>query len=224
MNRWLLLNFDTPDGLAVLIRTLLALLGYVMAGLCIMGSMTFTMSVYWACRFWTTLELDLKYVYLYTLVVYLTNVLPTSSVEHVVEHVELPQDAPAVIESNCPPVYWPSSTSANPLTAVEDLVVKYAPEVPPVLKNVSFQLNAREQVGLLSRTGSGKSTLAMSILRFVDLVQGRILIDRVDISKIGIHDLRLCLVSGEKFPWTGLWLAGMCRGLFLSMRRYFLGR
>ena len=92
-----------------------------------------------------------------------------------------------------------------------------------MLKNVSFQLNARERVGLLSRTGSGKSTLAMSILRFVDLVQGRILIDGVDISKIGIHYLRSRLVSGEEFEWAGSWLAGMCRGLFLNMRRYFLG-
>lgn len=67
-NRWLLLNFDTLGGLAVLITTLFALSGYVSAGtagLCITSAMSFTMSVYWACRFWTALELDLKYVSLY---------------------------------------------------------------------------------------------------------------------------------------------------------------
>ena len=125
----------------------------------------------------------------------LTSVLSISSVERVVEYLELPQEPPAVIESNRPPAYWPSSTSANPLISVEELVVKYAPELPPVLKNVSFQLNPRERIGLLGRTGSGKSTLAMSILRFVDPVQGRIMIDGIDISKIGIHDLRSRLVS-----------------------------
>ncbi|KAH0826125.1 hypothetical protein J3R83DRAFT_5915 [Lanmaoa asiatica] len=174
-NRWLLLNFDTLGGLAVLITTLFALSGYVTAGtagLCITSAMTFTMSVYWACRFWTALELDLN------------------SVERVVEYLDLPQEPPTIIESNRPPAYWPSSTSSNPLISVEDLVIKYAPELPPVLKNISFQLSARERIGLLGRTGSGKSTLAMSILRFVDPVQGRILIDGVDISKIGIHDLR----------------------------------
>ena len=129
----------------------------------------------------------------------LTNVFPISSVERVVEYLDLPQEPPAIIESSRPPAYWPSSTSANPLISVEDLVVKYAPELPPVLKNVSFQLGARERIGLLGRTGSGKSTLAMSILRFVDPVQGRILIDGVDISKIGIHDLRTRLVSN----WRG---------------------
>ena len=42
---------------------------------------------------------------------------------------------------------------------VEDLVIRYSPELPPVLHNVSFSLAAGEKVGLLGRTGSGKSTL-----------------------------------------------------------------
>jgi ABC-type multidrug transport system fused ATPase/permease subunit len=174
-NRWLLLNFDALGGLAVLTTTLLALSGYVSAGtagLCITSAMTFTTSVYWACRFWTALELDLN------------------SVERVVEYLDLPQEPPAIIESSRPPAYWPSSSTKEGLLTVEDLVIKYAPELPPVLHNVSFTLNARERIGLLGRTGSGKSTLAMSILRFVDPVSGRILIDGIDISKIGVHDLR----------------------------------
>jgi ABC-type glutathione transport system ATPase component len=57
------------------------------------------------------------------------------------------------------------------LLTVKDLVIKYAPELPPALHNVSFTLNAREQIGFLGRAGSGKSTLAMSILRFVGDVQ-----------------------------------------------------
>lgn len=94
-----------------------------------------------------------------------------SSVERVVEYLDLPQEPPAIIESNRPPAYWPSSSSSNSnsLISVENLVIKYAPELPPVLHDVSFQLRARERVGLLGRTGSGKSTLAMSVLRFVRL-------------------------------------------------------
>ncbi|KAG1750553.1 uncharacterized protein EDB91DRAFT_1108133 [Suillus paluster] len=174
-NRWLLLNFDALGGLAVLTTTLLAISGVVSPGtaaLCITSAMTFTMSVYWACRFWTALELDLN------------------SVERVVEYLELPQEPPAIIESSRPPAYWPSTSTKEGLITVEDLVIKYAPELPPVLHNVSFTLNAKERIGLLGRTGSGKSTLAMSILRFVDPVSGRILIDGIDISTIGVHDLR----------------------------------
>lgn len=62
-NRWLLLNFDALGATAVLITTLFALSGFVnvgVAGLCITSAMTFTGSIYWACRMWTALELDLK--------------------------------------------------------------------------------------------------------------------------------------------------------------------
>lgn len=65
-NRYLLLHFDVVGASAVFITTMFALSGYVsagMAGFCITSAMTFTNNVYWACRFWTTLELDLKYVF-----------------------------------------------------------------------------------------------------------------------------------------------------------------
>jgi len=174
-NRWLLLRFDALGAVGVFITTLFALSGLVparIAGLCITSSMAFTMSIYWACRQWTALELDLN------------------SVERVVEYLDLPQEPPAIIESNRPPAYWPSSASNNALIRVEDLVVKYAPELPAVLHGISFSLQAKERIGLLGRTGSGKSTLAMSILRFVNPISGRIIVDGIDISTIGIHDLR----------------------------------
>ncbi|KAF9442979.1 multidrug resistance-associated ABC transporter [Macrolepiota fuliginosa MF-IS2] len=175
-NRWLLLNFDALGGLAVLVTTLFSITtltdGAGWAGLCITSAMAFTTSVYWACRFWTALELDLN------------------SVERVVEYLDLPQEPPAIIESNRAPAYWPSSSGNDSLVVVENLTIKYSPELPAVLQDVSFRLKAGERVGLLGRTGSGKSTLAMSILRFVDPASGKIIIDGIDISTIGVHDLR----------------------------------
>lgn len=112
-----------------------------------------------------------------------------NSVERVVEYLDLPQEPPAVIESNRVPAYWPSSNATH-LVSVEDLVIRYAPELPPVLHGVSFSLKPNERVGLLGRTGSGKSTLAMALLRFVDPAEGKIIIDGIDISTIGLQDLR----------------------------------
>ncbi|KAJ7764232.1 hypothetical protein B0H16DRAFT_1526418 [Mycena metata] len=176
-NRWLLLNFDCLGGVAVFITALFSITfldnDAGMAGLAMTSALNFTNAVYWACRNWTGLEVDLN------------------SVERVVEYLKLPQEPPAIIESNRPPAYWPSSSRNDTLMSIENLVVKYSPELPAVLQDISFTLKAGERIGLIGRTGSGKSTLAMSILReFVDPVSGRIVIDGIDISTIGINDLR----------------------------------
>jgi len=64
------------------------------------------------------------------------------------------------------------------------------PELPNVLHNLNFEINPGEKVGILGRTGSGKSTLALSFFRFVEPTEGRILVDGLDTSKIGLTDLR----------------------------------
>ncbi|TFK95320.1 hypothetical protein BDV98DRAFT_517859 [Pterulicium gracile] len=174
-NRWLLIRFDVLGGFTVFLTTLFAVSGYVSAGtagLCITSATSFTMSVYWLCRFWT--KMASRFL----------------SVERIVEYLDVPEEPAAIIESNRPPAYWPSSTTQQPLVRVEDLNIKYAPDLPSVIHNISFELKAGERVGLLGRTGGGKSTLAMSMLRFVDPAGGRIVIDGTDISKIGVQDLR----------------------------------
>ena len=70
-----------------------------------------------------------------------------------VEYFGIPQEPIVVDESNRPPPpYWPSSTDNVVLVVVENLVVKYA-DLPLVLHNVSFSLQAKERVGLLGCTG-----------------------------------------------------------------------
>jgi ABC-type multidrug transport system fused ATPase/permease subunit len=74
-------------------------------------------------------------------------------VERITEYLDLPQEPPAIIESHRPPAYWPSSAKNSSLVVVEDLNIKYAPELPSVLQNISFELKAGERIGLVGRTG-----------------------------------------------------------------------
>lgn len=73
--------------------------------------------------------------------------LDFNSVERVVEYLDLPQEAPAINEKCRPPAYWPSDTGT---LEVEDLVIKYAENLPAVLKGVSFTVKPSEKIGVVS--------------------------------------------------------------------------
>jgi ATP-binding cassette, subfamily C (CFTR/MRP), member 1 len=59
-----------------------------------------------------------------------------------------------------------------------------------VLKQLSFTVEPGTKVGVVGRTGAGKSTIGLSISRIVELCEGRIEIDGVDIGKIDLQQLR----------------------------------
>lgn len=62
INRWLLLRFDVLGALIIFATMLLAIPSNDpgLAGIVISSAMAFTGGVYWTCRYWTDLELDLK--------------------------------------------------------------------------------------------------------------------------------------------------------------------
>ncbi|KAG8772811.1 hypothetical protein FRC15_002458 [Serendipita sp. 397] len=113
--------------------------------------------------------------------------LDFNSVERIGEYLDVVQEAPAIIEKSRPPAYWPSSTNG---ISVEDLWVRYSETSPDVLLGLSFEIRPGEKVGVVGRTGSGKTTLCAAFLRVVEARQGRIMVDGIDISKIGLEDLR----------------------------------
>ena len=75
----------------------------------------------------------------------------------------------------------------------------------PVLKNVSFKINAGEKVAFVGATGAGKSTIINLLCRFYDVNSGEILLDGVDIRKMKQHDLRenIAIVLQDVFLFRG---------------------
>ena len=73
---------------------------------------------------------------------------------------------------------------------VSNIKVRYADHLPLVLKGINFHIRAGSKIGIMGRTGSGKSTLFQTFFRFIELEEGHILIDGVDIASIPLPRLR----------------------------------
>lgn len=72
----------------------------------------------------------------------------------------------------------------------KDFQVRYREGLDLVLHGIDFQVQGGEKVGIVGRTGAGKSSLTLALFRIIEAAKGQILIDGVDISKLGLHDLR----------------------------------
>ncbi|CAN9395423.1 unnamed protein product [Alternaria alternata] len=68
--------------------------------------------------------------------------------------------------------------------------MRYRDGLPLVLKGLSMHVRAGERIGVVGRTGAGKSSIMSALFRLQELSGGSIVIDGVDIGKIGLHDLR----------------------------------
>ncbi|KAI9266436.1 P-loop containing nucleoside triphosphate hydrolase protein [Phascolomyces articulosus] len=139
-----------------------------LAGLALSYSLTVTRHFIWIVRQYAMYEMN------------------CNSIERVQEYLDVEQEPPEQIDATRPSIHWPETGSVK----VDQLVMKYSSEAPPVLHGISFETRPREKVGIVGRTGSGKSTLALSLFRFMEATSGSITIDGIDISQLGLHDLR----------------------------------
>ncbi|KAK1417853.1 hypothetical protein QVD17_26987 [Tagetes erecta] len=108
------------------------------------------------------------------------------SVERIFQYSSIPSEPPLVIDSNRPYHFWPSQGKVD----IHHLQVRYAPHMPLVLRGITCTFRGGTNTGIVGRTGSGKSTLIQTLFRIIEPASGEILIDGINISSIGLHDLR----------------------------------
>nr|QVT92376.1 ABC transporter [Salvia miltiorrhiza] len=108
------------------------------------------------------------------------------SIERIHQYCQIPSEAPPVIDDSRPPSSWPE----NGKIELSDLKVRYKENLPIVLHGVSCTIPGGKKIGIVGRTGSGKSTLIQALFRLIEPAGGRIIIDNIDISTVGLHDLR----------------------------------
>lgn len=84
----------------------------------------------------------------------------------------------------------PLSFMSQGALTVENVMMKYRPELPTVLNGISLKIGAGERIGIVGRTGCGKSSFLTALMRLVQIQDGRFSIDGVDLSTIGLHTLR----------------------------------
>uniref|UniRef100_A0A7N0T3S0 ABC-type xenobiotic transporter n=1 Tax=Kalanchoe fedtschenkoi TaxID=63787 RepID=A0A7N0T3S0_KALFE len=180
-NRWLGIRLETLGGLMIWLTATFAVLQNGRA----------ENQAAFASTMGLLLSYALNITSLLTAVLRLASIAENSlnAVERVGTYIELPSEAPGVIEGHRPPPGWPSSGSIK----FEDVVLRYRPELPPVLHGLSFTIYPSDKVGIVGRTGAGKSSMLNALFRIVELERGRILIDNCDIGKFGLQDLRKVL-------------------------------
>ena len=72
----------------------------------------------------------------------------------------------------------------------KNLTFKYPDGDREVLKNVSFKINAGENVGIIGKTGAGKSTIVDLMLRTYNIEDGTYFVDGQDVNDVSIRSLR----------------------------------
>ncbi|CAH2076223.1 unnamed protein product, partial [Iphiclides podalirius] len=170
-NRWLAVRLEMIGNLIIFFAALFAVLARDtinagIVGLSISYALQITQTLNWLVRMTSEVE---------------TNIV---AVERIKEYAETKQEA-AWTQPNGPGATWPETGALQ----LERLTLGYRAG-EPALRDVTCTVAPRDKLAIVGRTGAGKSTLTLGLFRIVEAMGGKILIDGIDISTIGLHQLR----------------------------------
>lgn len=187
-NRWLALRIETVGAMVMFAAGVFVLIsvGHLdagLAGLSLSYAIAFSETALWVVRLYSNIEMNMN------------------SVERLQEYFEIEQEPPAEVPETEPVAEWPQEGAIS----VKDVSLRYSPELPRVIKNVTFEVSPNQKIGIVGRTGAGKSTIITAFFRFLEPETGSIHIDGVDITQIGLKNLRqaITIIPQDPTLFTG---------------------
>ncbi|XP_039602405.1 multidrug resistance-associated protein 1-like [Polypterus senegalus] len=171
-NRWLAVRLEFVGNLMIFLAALFMVKNKSHLDSGTVGlAMTYALNITATLNFWVRKACEIE-----------TNAV---AIERICEYSEMDKEAPWTLPTR-PPAVWPEQG----VVRFDKYEARYKRNLEPALHDVSFQTLSKEKVGIVGRTGAGKSTLTNCLFRILEASKGRIFIDGVDISAIGLHDLR----------------------------------
>ncbi|KAL6447242.1 hypothetical protein ACFW04_001485 [Cataglyphis niger] len=187
-NRWLAVRLEMVGNLIIFFAALFAVLGRDtmssgLVGLSVSYALQITQTLNWLVRMTSDVE---------------TNIV---AVERIKEYGDTVQEAPWKNTEYTPPKEWPTNGRVD----FKDFKVRYREGLDLVLNGLTFSVFGGEKIGIVGRTGAGKSSMTLALFRIIEAAHGKILIDGIDISKMGLHDLRsrLTIIPQDPVLFSG---------------------
>ncbi|XP_068126625.1 ATP-binding cassette sub-family C member 2-like [Hyperolius riggenbachi] len=171
-NRWLAVRLEFLGNLMVFFAAIFAIqAGDKMTSGMVGLAITYALNITQTLNFWVRKATEIE-----------TNGV---AIERVCEYEEMEKEAPWVTGRR-PPSDWPD----RGVIEFTNYQARYREDHDLALQDITFQLRSTEKLGIVGRTGAGKSTLTNCLFRIVERAGGKIVVDGIDISTIGLHDLR----------------------------------
>ncbi|XP_076346503.1 multidrug resistance-associated protein 1-like isoform X2 [Tachypleus tridentatus] len=187
-NRWLAIRLDCLSSIIVLSASLFAVLGRGSISPGIVGlSLSYALNVTEALTLLIRKSAELE-----------TRIV---SVERIDEYDYLPEEPKWEIPEKKPKQPWPTEGAVK----FKNYCTRYREGMNLVLYDINLSIKPEEKVGIVGRTGAGKSSMTLGLFRIIEPAGGSIIIDGVDISQIGLHDLRsiLTIIPQDPVLFTG---------------------
>lgn len=187
-NRWLAIRLEFIGNILTFFAALFAVLGRDtisggLVGLSVSYALSVTQTLNWLVRMTSDVE---------------TNIV---AVERIKEYTETTQEAEWEIPEKKPPEYWPE----HGVVEFNKYSTRYREGLDLVVKDIDCKISGGEKIGIVGRTGAGKSSLTLALFRIIEAASGNITIDKIDISKIGLHDVRrrLTIIPQDPVLFSG---------------------